>query len=186
MQLTLLASAGVAWAVSIPQAVITQLQPKEMRRIVEPEFQFQYRKRYYPVATGMKNGKNHLFSSTEFQYRKRYYPVATRMRPSWIGEKNPSSFNTASGNTQLQLKILQTTPAPTARFNTASGMAQLQQCSNNLDESAARRRRVSIPQAVLPSCNGKAEARGYFLQLFQYRKRYYPVATQHTMIIRLN
>ena len=41
---------------------------------------FQYRKRYYPVATNWRTNNHKLATVELFQYRKRYYPVATK---SW-------------------------------------------------------------------------------------------------------
>ncbi len=91
----------------------------------KPSGLFQYRKRYYPVATSV--GEIAKILGFKFQYRKRYYPVAT-------------------------YKIIYS-------------------ISNYFI--------VSIPQAVLPSCNdiNKYAKKHAICQKFQYRKRYYPVAT---------
>ena len=60
-------------------------------------------------------------------------------------------FNTASGNTQLQLSSCGSCKRFIS-FNTASGNTQLQQkeCVKAIEEEI-----VSIPQAVIPSCNWK-------------------------------
>jgi len=89
------------------------------------------------------------------------------------------SFNTASGITQLQ-PYKAKFPGYTFNFKFQYRkryypVATLAHCLVTLRMTAI----VSIPQAVTPSCNAatKAEARRYENVTFQYRKRYYPVAT---------
>jgi len=88
---------------------------------------------YFNTASGIIQKQSFLMVATIafialFQYRKRYGPVAT--------VKNGS----------VVLKEVS--------FNTASGMAQLQQrCIELLDAQSFNC--VSIPQAVLPSCNNQ-------------------------------
>ena len=112
---------------------------------------FQYRKRYGPVATKTKESAIDL-EINKFQYRKRYGPVATETR-LYICQRCDHGFNTASGMAQLQRPVLY--PSEVCQlvcFNTASGMAQLQHAFKS--KRAQRiKSRVSIPQAVWPSCN---------------------------------
>ena len=90
------------------------------------------------------------------------------------------SFNTASGNAQLQHGTIAYIHSDVLSFNTASGNAQLQQClcvkpenyvgfgfkpqavmpsCNQYVGALARNYRVSIPQAVMPSCNNKSDTK---------------------------
>ena len=132
------------------------------------------------------------------RHRKRYGPVATRssllksvlvvvpvsipqaVLPScnisytWLMVMMPSGFNTASGITQLQRQTSIARLPMSMCFNTASGITQLQPANLIMEVLAFL---VSIPQAVLPSCNRSNRTWTQLGGKFQYRKRYYPVAT---------
>ena len=86
--------------VSIPQAVLPSCNKDERLLILKERDMFQYRKRYYPVATFYEWFLSGVYAGSKFQYRKRYYPVATELLGSLTNEAN--RFNTASGITQLQ------------------------------------------------------------------------------------
>ena len=68
-----------------------------------------------------------LALGAKFQYRKRYYPVATLSLLAKKSKRN--GFNTASGITQLQPAKPDLEPSKDLIpcFNTASGITQLQQ-----------------------------------------------------------
>ena len=79
-------------------------------------------------------------------------------------------FNTASGNAQLQPQLNGwDNEDPFCGFNTASGNAQLQQARQK--QNKKERDEVSIPQAVMPSCNNWPPSAGKMANGFQYRKR---------------
>ena len=113
---------------------------------------------YFNTASGIIQKQSFLMVATIafialFQYRKRYVNTVTPKKDfkKWL------------------LTCL-------ASFNTASGITLLQQVRG--DEKSPFEGRVSIPQAVWPSCNAKIEIEtGADDSRFQYRKRYGPVAT---------
>ena len=142
-----------------------------------------------------------------FQYRKRYYPVATQ---DWFARISIRElcirFNTASGITLLQpRRVVRRRPhgsmvsIPQAVWPSCN--AFIYSSSAELQATFQYRKRygpvatstqywissisdvVSIPQAVWPSCNRGFEVYYVSICLFQYRKRYGPVATIYAVSV---
>ena len=115
----------------------------------------------------------HYIPDDRFQYRKRYYPVATALRQMYMAKDQ--CFNTASGMAQLQRKVVSLVAVITDGFNTASGITQLQLLCKETEingELFQYRKRYGPVATVY---NYVYEELGG--DLFQYRKRYGPVAT---------
>ena len=77
-------------------------------------------------------------------------------------------FNTASGNTQLQLMMEMEIPS----FLIVSiPQAVIPSCNKESKKALEELEEVSIPQAVIPSCNTAKRRFKTEVRRFQYRKR---------------